>query len=211
MVQFHPSPPVRFTRYEAWRRRIDELDTQYSESMSQEEWSLSQQARLVRTLQIALKDIGFASQPVSRHGFVDFSPANDPHGVDELRGAELIERLVEVTAIPKARIVITGDTFNAWSRALEEISKTEGESVVTRTPVGRSLNATAALGELKRAARDHVHTVEEFSRGDARPHFVSQTPHAVIELCGDHEDRLRDVIKSVERLTNITAEYVSGR
>jgi hypothetical protein len=202
---------VRFTRFEAWRRRIDELDTQYSESLPQEEWSVSQEARLVRRLQMALHDIRIASRHVSRYGFMDFSPANDPHGTDALHGVELIDRLVEVTGIPKARIVISGETFNAWLRALEEVSKTEGKSVVSRAPMGRSLNATAALGELKRAAKDYIHNVEELSPEDPRPRYVTKTPHAVIELCGDDEQELRDLVSSVEQLTKITAGYVSGQ
>jgi hypothetical protein len=199
---------VRPARYEAWRHRIDELDTEYSESMPQEVWSVSPEARLVRSLQMALGDIGNASERISPYGFVDFSPENDPHGEDELRGAALIDLLVQVTGIPKARIVITGETFNSWSRALQEATKTEVGSVINRSPAGRSLNATAALGMLDRAARDHIHTKEEFSPEDLRPHYLSQTHHAVIELSGDDEQELRDLVNNVERLTGIKADYI---
>jgi hypothetical protein len=199
---------VRPAQYEAWRHRIDELDTEYSESMPQEVWSVSPEARLVRSLQMALDDIGNASGRISPYGFVDFSPENDPHGEDELRGAALIDLLVQVTGIPKARIVITGETFNSWSRALQEASKTEVGSVINRSPAGRSLNATAALGMLSRAARNHIHTKEEFSPEDLRQHYLSQTRHAVIELSGDDEQELRDLVNNVERLTGIKADYI---
>src|SRR5215204_1563459 len=86
MTESRPYPPVRPARYEAWRHRIDELDTEYSESMPQEVWSVSPEARLVRSLQMALGDIGNASGRISPYGFVDFSPENDPHGEDELLG-----------------------------------------------------------------------------------------------------------------------------
>lgn len=211
MVQSRPYPPMRFPRYDAWRKRIDALDTQYHESMSQEEWSRSGAARLVRRLQIALSDIDNASRHVSQYGFVDFSPANDPHGADELRGAGLIDQLVQVTGIPKARIVITGETFNTWSRALQEVSKTETGSVIQRSPAGRSLNATAALGMLERAARDYIQNVEEISPEDHRPRHLSQTRHEVIELCDDDEQELRDLISNVERLTGITADRPSDQ
>jgi hypothetical protein len=207
MAQSRPYPPVRSARYEAWRHRLDELDTEYSESMPQEVWTVSQEARSVRRLQLALDDIGNASRRISPYGFVDFSPENDPHGEDDLRGAALIDLLVQVTGIPKARIVITGETFNSWSRALQETAKTESRSVINRSPVGRFLNATAALGILNRAARDHIHTEEEISPEDLRPHYLSQTRHAVIELCDDDEQELRDLVNNVERLTGIKADY----
>jgi hypothetical protein len=208
MTESRPYPPVRAARYEAWRRRIDELDAEYSDSMPQEVWSASPEARLVRRLQVALDDIGNASGRISPYGFVDFAPEHEPHGEDDLRGAALIDLLVQVTGIPKARIVVTGETFNNWSRALQEASKTEAGSVITRSPAGRSLNATAALGMLNRAARDHIHTQEEFSPEDLRPHYLSQTRHELIELAGDDERELRDLVNNVERLTGIKADDI---
>jgi hypothetical protein len=183
MAQSRQYPPVRSDRYEAWRHRIAELDTEYRESMPQEVWSLSQEARLVRRLQLALDEIGNASRRISSYGFVDFSPENDPHGEDDLRSSALIDLLVQVTEIPKARIVITGETFNSWSRALQETAETESRSVINRSPAGLSLNATAALGMLNRAARDHIHTEEEISPEDLRPHYIHRHQRRFFGCC----------------------------
>jgi hypothetical protein len=61
---------------------------------------------------------------------------------------------------------------------------------------------------LNRAARDHIHTKEEFSPEDCRPHYLSQTRHTVIELAGDDEQELRDLVNNVERLTGIKADAI---
>jgi hypothetical protein len=127
-----------------------------------------------------------------------------------VRGAELIDLLIRVTGNPKARIVITGVTFNAWSRALQEVSTTELGPVVDRTSVGSSLNATAIAGALERAAKDHIHTVEGISREELRPVHLRQTRHAGIELCDDDEQELRDIVSNAERITSITVDYLSS-
>jgi hypothetical protein len=137
-------------------------------------------------------------------------PMNDPYGENELRGAELIDLLNRVTGNPKARIVITGVTFNAWSWALQEVSTTELGPVVDRTSVGSSLNATAIARALERAAKDHIHTVGEISREELRPVHLRQTRHAGIELCDDDEQELRDIVSNAERITSITADYLSS-
>jgi hypothetical protein len=201
MTQTPDYPPVRCSRYQAWRDRINELDQQFSEAMTNEEWSASQEARQVRMLQDALDTL---PQPRSRYGFVDFSPANEPYRDEYLRGAELIDLLVQVTGIPKARKVLAGETFDRWWLALKDQASQEQGAVITSTPIGRTWNASAMLAPLERAAREYIGKVEEPTRDGTR-RLISQARHPLIELSGDDAQVLNDLVSTAERLTGIPA------
>jgi len=50
----------------------------------------------------------------------------------------------------------------------------------------------------------------EISREELRPVHLRQTRHAGIELCGDDEQELRDIVSNAERITGIAADYLSS-
>lgn len=197
-------PPVRYLRFEAWLKRITEFDQHFVDTMSPEQWAISHDARLARTLHIALDDIKSANHIYSTYQFIDLDPENDPYRGRGPRGAELIDLLVQVTGIPKARKVIMGETFNRWWDQLDQLASTEEGPSISRSPAGVTWSAATTKGRLERAARDYIHTVEEFT-GNSNRRIIVRTDLTMIELSCDDESDMQTLVREAERLTGVSA------
>jgi hypothetical protein len=102
-----------------WHSRLKELDDEFSNTLTSEEWYITPQARRARNLLVTLDKIASANgatRPVAtadggvtfgdpnpafdwRHGKIDYAPAEGRWDEDDLRGEALIAELVEVTGI----------------------------------------------------------------------------------------------------------------
>ncbi len=120
---------------------------------------------------------------------------------------EFVDDLVRTTGIPPAMVVISGETFDEWSRKLAALAQNEMGGSVHWSPAGTAMNATSTLGQLQLAAGDQIHSVEESQPGDPRPWRVMLARGDVVELRDQAEGSIRELIRNAERLTGVEARY----